>query len=234
MESRIKDGAFSAEQGLTGEGADRVSRIIRLTVTEVLFETKGKRVSLFELEKLVGKIAAGMGASGELLAALVRNLSKLCVEARAANLQNTNALVSRVIPQYMIWTNGEREIVKDIGVYEKRKKEYLVWIDCDERVHRSVRKKGVKLGEEAIKLLIYLIERLGRRTQVTQVLRDVFYDTIMNPRETEKNKIEQQLTALQKFCGGGFRKYIFGEWFKKGLGLHEAFSDKYFIFSRLR
>ena len=234
MKPRIKDGAFSAEQGLTGEGADRVSRIIRLTVTEVLFETKGKRVSLFELEKLVGKIAAGMGASGELLAALVRNLSKLCVEARGANLQTTNALVSRVIPQYMIWTNGEREIVKDIGVYEKKKKKYLIWLDCDERVHRSVRKKGVKLGDEAIRLLIYLIERLGRRTQVTQVLRDIFDDTTADPGLTEKNKIDQQLTSIENFCGKGFRDYIFGEWFKKGLGLHETFSDEYFIFYRLR
>jgi len=233
MEPLRKDGSFSVEQGLTGEGIGTVSMIIFLTVAEVLCETQGKTISLFELEKRVGKLAAEVGASWELLAALVHYLPKLYVAARRANLQATNALVScHVIKQYIIWTQGECRIVNNIGVYEKKK--YLLWIDCDERVHRSVRKKGVKIGKTAIELLIYLIERLGKRTQVAQVLRDVFDDPTMNPRETEKNKIEQQLTALAKFCGGGFREYIFGEWLKKGLGLYEALSDKYFVFSRLR
>ena len=224
--------------GFAEEGLDKISRIVLATVAKLLCEMQGQRVSLFGIERLVSKTAAGTGASGELLATMVRHLPRFCMEARSANLEATEAHVSRaVMPQYEIWTEGERRIVDSIGDYEKKKKNYLLWIDLDEKVHRPTIRATETIGTEAISLLCCLVKRLGARVSLEEVLKEVWGEEVRKKvelRDAQVGKLEQQLTSLQKFCGGEFRKYLFGEKLKKGLGLDRSFSKKYFMFSRLR
>ena len=229
----VRTGLGFAEEA----GVDRVSRIVIGTVAKLFCEPQGKMPSLFRLEGRIGKIAAGTEASGELLAALLRHLPKLYMEARAANLESAEATVSLAAkPQYEVWTGGNRQIVSSISEEEQKKEKYLFWIDLDEKVHKSIICPGKTVGPEAIRLFICLVDRLGKRVPKTDLFKEVFEEKKEKDKfeDDEKDKVEQQLSALQKFCGGEFRKYLFGEKFKKGLGLDRSFSKKYFVFSRLR
>ena len=64
--------------------------------------------------------------------------------------------------------------------------------------------------------------------------RDIIYQIVImsDDPEGDKNKIDQQLSKLNTFCGGQFREYCFTKWFDKGLGLKTSFADEYFLFER--
>lgn len=229
---------FAAQEGL-----DEKSKILIGTVVKTMCDTQGKMLSLMDFKLIVGETAAGTGASGEFLATLLRHLPNLFVEAQVANLEVAEAHVS--VPQkplYEIWTEGEHNVIEVDTIVDylqtkkKKKKNYLLWLDRDEKKHKSIRSPGQTLGSEAVDLIIYLVERLGRRVPCVDVLRDVFKDEPMSNMldEHERNKIEQQLTALNKFCGRKLRRHLFSDKFGRGLGLRRSFSDKYFIFARLR
>jgi len=210
--------------------------ILRETVSKTTSRIEKQVISYLEAEDFVAKTAAECGAKGELLAVLVRDLSQLYIDVVAAKLDvSQTEILPPPEPQYMVWTGGKKRIVSDIGEYQKKKEKYDIWIDRDEKIHESVRNPGKRIGREAIDLLIYLVERLGRRVPTVQALKEVFNDQPLGDEleQSEKNKIELQLTALQHFSGGEFRKYLFGDKFNKGLGLKKSFSEKYFVFSRL-
>ena len=211
--------------------------ILRETVLRASFRIPEQGLSASQLRDIVEKTATECGAKGELLAALTNYLPSLYVDVLAAKLDATEAdiLLLSAQPQYRIWTGGKKRIVSDISQYEKRKQEYLFWIDKDDKTHESPRNPGNKIGHEAIDLLIYLVERLGRRVPPAEILEQIFEDKPVDDKldQYHKNKIEVQLTALQKFSGGEFRKYLFADKFKRGLGLKSSFADKYFIFSQL-
>ncbi|MBN2331047.1 MAG: hypothetical protein JXC85_04465 [Candidatus Aenigmarchaeota archaeon] len=226
----------ATEVGLTGpEAVDLVTPIVVATMGFLMREAYEKDLSLEELEALTGKTAAHFGANPGLTAQLVKHAPGLCEAVTSAKPGAKKAVVSGIeSPQYKIWSRGKCVIVDDISGYERKKRDYLFWIDMDEKKHMSVRIPGVELKRMAARLLFYLVQRLGKRVPVTDVLREVFEDEIPEPGGTEKNRIDQQLSALEKFCGGGFREHVFEEWFEKGLGLKRSFLEGYFIYRSLR
>lgn len=220
------------------EVVDLVTPIVLATVAETLRGLREKRLSLSEAGVFVGKTASEFGAAPALTAEMVRYLPGLCRAVRTVDASASTAHVSVASrPQYQIWTEGKQATVSDVSQYEARKASYLLWVDMDEKPHVSIRNPGEKIGPEAVDLLLCMVKRLGKRVTFEQVLDDVWREeprTEADLKRSQENKVEQQLTALDRFCKGGFREFLFGEKFAKGLGLKESFSDKYFIFSRLR
>jgi len=190
-----------------------------------------------DVTDVVRKAAVDSGATGELLAILLRHLPSLLWETQAANLEVAESSISlSVTPQYEIWTAGAHRIVQDINYYERKKDQYLFWIPLDAKKHRSPEDPEKTIGPRAIALLLYLVEQLGTRTKFEQVVREVWNDEPHGDaemRRSQQNQLEQQLTKLEQFCDGAFRRYLFADKFGKGIGLDKAFADKYFIFRRL-
>ena len=216
-----------------GSALDFVTPITLATLSATLQNIKRERLSSAELEKLVRQSAARYGAMPGLIAALVRHMPALCMEILTVNVDCDNAVVFAASkPHYRIWTNGESRIVDSISKYVKHKDDYLFWIDLNETSYVSKKFGNGRLTPRAVKLLKYLIERLGTPVPVEDVMRDVFDDIMSDNPEGDKNKIDQQLSKLNKFCGGQFRKYRFDKWFDKGLGLKTSFANKYFLFER--
>ena len=208
-----------------GGTIDFVTPITLATLSATLYNINRERLSSAELEKLIRQSAAHYGAKPRLTAALVRHISALCMEILTVKAGGNDAVVSAAPkPQYKIWTNGESRIVDSISKYEKHKDDYLFWIDLNETSYVSKKFRNRRLSPRAVKLLKYLIERLGTPVPVEDIMSD-------DP-EGDKNKIDQQLSKLNTFCGGRFRKYCFAKWFDKGLGLTTAFAEKYFLFER--
>jgi len=142
-----------------------------------------------------------------------------------------------VKPRYQIWTGGECKVVEDISVYEKRKHAFSFWIDCDEKKYPSLKNPSITLSPLALRLLVYFVERLGKRVSMEQLLRGVWDEELGEGivyKKSQQSKIEQQLTKLENFCGKEFRKYLFGKKFKDGIGLKMSLKDKYFIFKRVQ
>lgn len=107
----------------------------------------------------------------------------------------------------------------------------------DEKLHKSIISPDETIGPEAINLLLCLVKRLGGRVSLDEVVKEVWNEELSKEpqrRKSQVDRLEQQLSVLQRFCGGEFRKYLFGEKLKKGLGLDRSFSKKYFVFSSLR
>ena len=214
---------------------DLMTPIIIGTVTEIMYEMRKKDFSANELEKLIGSAAARQGAKPSLTACLLRNLPKLCNELSSCKENVSEAIVSNSsVSQYRIWTEGSNRVVDSIDKYEKNKMKYLFWIDLDERPYISHITSGSRIGPEALEFLKYLVKSLGQRKPVNNVLIEVFKDTIADITGTEENRIEQQITKLNAYSNGQFRKYLYGNKFKKGIGLKNSFADKYFLFERLR
>jgi hypothetical protein len=205
------------------------------TFAEVLLKNN-KSNSNKTVQETVRTAAIHNGARGRLLEALVKNLPPILMAVRSTKTAHFEGTVSSApTPQYEIWTYGEYRNVRDISSYETKKNEYHIWIDLDEKKHISVRSPDVRIKPRAIQLLMYLIERIGQRVSFEVVLKDVFDDSATGKEfeTTNKNRIEQQLTAIDKFSGREFRKHLFPDKFRSGLGLKRTFSDKYFVFRRL-
>jgi hypothetical protein len=220
------------------KGLDKKRQIALATVSKALDETQAKMLSMSELENTIGGIAASNGANGELLAALLRTVPVLCRDIETATLETdvANILISAKA-QYRIWMDGTSHIVDNISGWFQKKENYLLWLDLDEKNHASTRSSGSQIGPKAIQLLIYLVERIGQRVSFEELLKEIWNEEIDEEacyRGLQENKVDQQLRALQNFCAGQFRKYLFPEKFSKGIGLIRSFSDKYFIFTRLR
>lgn len=221
------------------EVVDLVTPVVLATVAEALRRLREKRLSLSQAEVLVAETASEFGAAAALTAEMVRHLPGLCLAVRDVDVATSTADVSVASrPQYRIWVDGHQHIVSDISKYEARKPDFLFWIDLEERIHLSMGKPPSKaLKKMALRLLLFLIERQGRRVPTREVLREVFDEDLGADEPVDKhmvNKIQQQLTALHLFSGEQFRDYLFSADFERGVGLKESFKDKYFVFSRLR
>ncbi len=217
-----------------GSALDLVTPIVLATVAEAFRNINGKNVSTAKAEELIGRAAAQFGAGVELTASLIRHLPLLCIEAMKSPENADKAVINlTVTAQYKVWADGNTWVAQDIAEYEVKKDEYLFWLDLDEKSHVSPISPDRRIGPKAVALLVYLVEHLGVPVPAHDVLRDVFEDDSQAITEDRKDKVEQQLSKLQKYCGGYFREYLFGLWTEKGLGLKEAFVDKYLFFSRL-
>ncbi|TKJ38334.1 MAG: hypothetical protein CEE38_06135 [Planctomycetes bacterium B3_Pla] len=216
-----------------GGTLDFVTPITLATLSATLHNINRERLSSTELKRLIRQSATQYGSKPRLTAALVRHISALCMEILTVKADGDDAVVSAAPkPQYKIWTNGESWTVDSISKYEEHKDDYLFWIDLNERSHVSKKFGNRRLTPRAVKLLKYLIERLGTPAPVEDVMKDVFDDVMSDNTEGDKNKIDQQLSKLNAFCGGQFREYCFTKWFDKGLGLKTSFADEYFLFER--
>jgi hypothetical protein len=210
--------------------------IVFTTFAEVLLKNHDKSDTNEAVKETVRAAAIHNGARGKLLEALVKNLPPILMAVRSTKTARFEGAVSSApTPRYEIWTYSEYRNVSDISSYETKKHEYHIWIDLDEKKHISVRSPDVRIKPRAIQLLKYLIERIGQRVSFEVVLKDVFDDSATGKEfeATNQNKIEQQLTAINKFSGREFRKHLFPDKFGPGLGLKRTFSDKYFVFRRL-
>jgi len=216
-----------------GGTLDYVTPIILATLAATLHNIRKERPSSAQIEKLVHQSAARYRAKPGLIAVLSRHVPALCMEILTTKPEVDQMVVSvPPEPSYQIWTNGESWGVDSISPYEKYKNDYLFWIDLNEKSHLSEKFANRQLTLRAVELLKYLVERLGTPVPVQDVMRDVFGTTMSDDPGGDKNKIEQQLSKLNTFCGGQFRKYCFAKWFDRGLGLKRSFADKYFIFER--
>jgi hypothetical protein len=211
---------------------DLVTPIILATVAETISTINTKKLSGSKLEKFIGDTAARFGAQPGLAATLLKHLPILCQEALGGKSDGTVSTPPN--NQFKIWTNGESKVVPSIDEYEKRKDNYLFWIDLNEKTHISKFNASRKLSPRSIQLLKCLVEKLGTPIPVGKILTDAFEDPSSMPIETDEGKIDQQLSKLNQFCGEQFRQYLFAKWFRNGLGLKDSFADKYFLFSRCR
>lgn len=211
---------------------DLMTPIIIGAITEVLFQVRTKKISTSELEKIIGTAAVRQGAKPSLTACLIRNIPILYNDLLHTKDNASEATVSIVIPQYRIWTKGKKEVVKSIDKFEKNKARYLLWIDLDEKHHISSINPKLRIAPQTVKLLVYLVERLGTPVPTKDILKDVFEAGSREIGDSDINNIEQNLTRLQKFCNGKFRQYLFSN-HRKGYGLKDSFADKYFLFERL-
>ncbi len=214
---------------------DLVTPIVLATVAETISKINAENLSGSGLKKFISTAAARFGAKPSLTAALVNHLPSLCAEALGAKDDISEGIISRApATQYTVWIDGEVKTVSDISEYEKHKEKYLFWLDLDQTSHRSKVNPGKSIGPEAVRLLEYLLEKLGATRPISDVLKDAFLDDTSEITDAEKNKIEQQITKLHQYCGGRFRQYLFKDKFKNGLGLMCSFGGKYCLFSRLR
>ncbi len=217
-----------------GNALDLVTPIILATVAETFHGISGKNISAEKAEEIVGRAAMRFGAGVELTASLMRHLPLLCIEAMVTSESADKAVVTHTpTVQYKIWAGGKTWVARDVAEYEAKKDEYLFWLDLDEKSHVSPISADRRIGPRAVALLIYLVDHLGAPMPALDVLRDVFDDDCQTITEDRKDKVEQQLSKLQKYCGGHFREYLYGLWTEKGLGLKETFANKYLFFSRL-
>ena len=213
---------------------DSVSPVVLPTVAVIMQQIQKKNLSQSKLEELISSTAAHFGAKPSLTACLVRSLPALCNEVMSYEPNASEATVSVASePQYKIWTNGKSKIADSIDKYEKNKDKYLFWIDLDAKKHLSPKNNEQILSPRSIELLRCLVENVGNRKSIDDVLIDVFDDNTSLTKKHDKSKIGQQLTKLHKHSDSQFRKYLFSKWFENGLGLKDSFKDKYFLFSRL-
>ncbi len=244
--ARIGDLTDSGREGLfessviqeisfaNGTALDLVTPIVLATVAEAFYKINGKSVSASKAEEFVGRAALRFGAGAELTASLMRYIPSLCIEAMVASEGADKAVINHTVTaQYKIWAGGKTWVAQDITEYELKKDEYLFWLDLNEKSHISPISPGRQIPPRAVALLVYLVEHLGVPVPANDVLRDVFEDDRQKITEDRKDKVEQQLSKLEKFCGDHFREHLFGLWTEKGLGLKETFTDKYLFFSRL-
>ena len=201
------------------------------------YEAQGKPLSLIEIQNVVRQAATSSEPFGNLQAVLLRNISKLLWEVQQVNNEGEEVQISSPTkPQYEVWVVGVHKVVDDISEYEKKKDEFNCWVALDEKKHISHRARDKSIGPTAIKILIDLLEHIGKCKPFEQVLWDVWEEELGVDSQTfqsQKNRLEVQLTKLEQFCGGGFRDCLFADKFNKGLGIRKGFSDKYFIFRRL-
>ncbi len=217
-----------------GSALDLVTPIVLATVAEAFQKINGKSIPASKAEQLVGHAARKFGAKPELTASLMRHLPALYLDAIAASDGTDAAVISQEpVIQYKIWADGKAWVAQDITEYEAKKDEYLFWLALNEKSHTSPISDDRRIGPKAVELLVYLVEHLGMPVPALDVLRDVFGDDDQPIGERQKDRVEQQLSKLEKFCGDHFREHLFGLWAEKGLGLKSAFADKYFFFSRL-
>lgn len=217
-----------------GSSLDLVTPVVLATVSEALRQLHGKKHSALEAEDLVSKAAAGFGANKELTACLARHLPALCMDAIKIKPGQKAAAVSKAAKvQYQIWTGGESLIVDDLGPYEKRKDSFLFWLDLNEKTHISPTDETCSISKRAVDILRRLVDRLGASIPACQI-EDMSLPSNSPIDNLGKNQIEQQLTKLNRFCGGRFREYLFGNWVAEGLGLRQSFADRYFFFLCLR
>jgi len=205
----------------------RKEQIVVGTLYELLFMTRGREYSQQKMESIVLKVARAYGASPEMLRQMAEHSPPLLIGMRSTNEEVSESTVSSVTPPtFEVWVDGNHHIVEDISSYEKRKEEYLLWIDLDQ---------PGKIRPRAIKLLKYLVEHIGQRIPFEVILKDVFDDPLTGKpfEESNRNKVEVQLTVINKFSRGQFRKHLFRNKFTCGLGLSKTFSAKYFLFRRL-
>ena len=224
----ITDISFARDSAI-----DSVSPIVLPTVAAIMQQIQLKKFGKNELEDLITTTAAHFGAKPSLSACLVRSLPVLCNEVMSYEPSASEATVSVAPkPQYRIWANGKSKIVDSIDNYEKNKDKYLFWIDLDAKKHLSPKNNKQILSPQSLELLRYLVENIGNRKTIDDVLADVFDDNTSLTKEHDKSKIEQQITKLQKHSDNQFREFLFSKWFENGLGLNDSFKDQYFLFSR--
>lgn len=209
---------------------DMVTPIVLATVAETMRQVSVKKHSLEQLATLVSKAAAKFGAEPSLTACLEGSLPKLCIDILTCDPNAEQATVSKSPQsQYRIFVNGGTEIVSSIDEYRKDISKYLFWIDLDNKPDKS----APRLDPMAINLLKYLVKNIGIRNSITDILRKVYEDTPSNISKSDKEKIAQHLSQLNKYGKEQFLRYTFSDWRNKGLGLKESFFDKYFLFIRL-
>lgn len=209
---------------------DSVSPVVLPTVAVIMQQIQKKNFSQSKLEELISSTAAHFGAKPSLTACLVRSLPALCNEVMSYEPNASEATVSVASePQYKIWTNGKSKIADSIDKYEKNKDKYLFWIDLDQKRAKS----NLFPDPRAIELLKYIVKNIGHPNPIENILRNVYKEAPSAVPESDYNKIEQHLTQLNKYTKRQFRKYLFRNWPKVGLGLENSFRDKYFLFTRL-
>ncbi|MDI6450494.1 hypothetical protein [Anaerobaca lacustris] len=213
---------------------DLVTPIVMGTIGQTLWELKDKQPQPAELEQLVASSAAGLGASASLSACLIKHVPGLLMDILACESDCKEALVGNPPPpQYEIWTLGKRFIVDSIAAYEQRHDQYLLWFDLREISHASSHTGRKRIGQQAIRVLTYLVKNLGVVRSAKDLYREAWDSMPDEVHKSHIDAIEQQLTKLNQFSQHEFRKYLLrgqGE----GYGLRESFADRYFLFRRLR
>lgn len=211
--------------------------LLRAIVTKAIdvCESRGMTLSFSDVENVVREVAAGYGVTGDLLAILLRDLSRLLWDTPFADLEASEAQISLSSkPQYEKWTGGRHDIVGDIRKYETKKHTFSFWINITNRECASLGKPKECLMPTARKLLLLLAEHIG--TSVS--CREVFEHITGRRPETHKGwkrLLNVYLTQLQNFAEDDFRKsYLVADRVTDTWSLRESFRNKYFVFLILK
>jgi hypothetical protein len=128
---------------------------------------------------------------------------------------------------------GEERIVETITAYERKRRRYLLWLDLNDTSHALANSPKTKLGQQAVRVLLCLVRNIGVVRPAKDLYRDVWDSTTDEIEASHIDAIEQQLTRLNRFTGGRFRRYLQrGD--DNGYGLRDSFANQYFLFKRLR
>ncbi len=158
----------------------------------------------------------------------------MCMGIKSCSVSTEQTVVQQSDPpmQYRIWTEGKQMIVDSIETYKENINSYLIWIDLDAKkcyLHKSPK---ITLDPRAVELFIFLVENIGNRMSITDILSKVYDDIQSDDPKLDTNKIAVQLSQLSKFSRGKIKPFIFSKWRQDGLGLNIEFKDKYFMFKR--
>jgi hypothetical protein len=220
---------------LTGSASlGLVTPIVIGTITETLWGLKNYQPSNEELRQLVTSSAARLGASHQLNACLTRYVPDLIVSVLKHQHECGDAIIGKATPpQYAIYTMGEERIVETITAYERKRRRYLLWLDLNDTSHALANSPKTKLGQQAVRVLLCLVRNIGVVRPAKDLYRDVWDSTTDEIEASHIDAIEQQLTRLNRFTGGRFRRYLQrGD--DNGYGLRDSFANQYFLFKRLR
>ena len=213
---------------------DLVTPIVMGTIGETLWELKDEQPDPDTLRQLVASSASRLGASPSLTACLIDHVPALLTDILARKRGDKDAIVGEAPPpQYSIWTAGRHIVAESIAKYENKRDRYLFWLDLNETSHVSHHSPKKRIGPQAIRLLMYLVEDLGVVRSAEDLYERIWDLSLSKLDNPHISAIEQQLTRLHQFSGGKFRANLLrGQ--SKGYGLRESFADQYFIFKRIR
>ncbi|MFC1636711.1 hypothetical protein ACFL5Z_17930 [Planctomycetota bacterium] len=206
--------------------------IVLATVAETVCTIQNNKLSKSDIEAIIGKAAVNWGASGDLLAAVIRYLPQLYIATRSANLEPSETCISLPVKlQYEIWTEGQHRIVKNIGKYKKNKNKYLFWADITNRQYESLGQKRCPLSTPALRLLLYLAENMGISIPRTMVFEHVI-ETTSDGVVGWKTRLAHYFTELRKFAGEDFKEIYLPppDRFTDTVTLNKSFKNKYFVF----
>jgi len=226
MAAYENEGRFKLESA-THRTYDSIQLILFDAISKIKNTKSKRKLSLNDLEKIIGEIAVRRDIENSQIACIMRYMPLMLHEYESCKKNSNEAIIRKApSPKFRIWTNGKDMVADSISEYVNSKNTYAFWIDLDTKKHG--------LRPKAIEIFQCLIRHIGQRIPIEKFIEEVYGDTSKINTIYDSKIIGQYLSDLEKHCNGQFRKHLFSDWINKGLGLDISFKNNYFLFERLR